>query len=142
MKNPSPSFSNSPSLLWKFKSDQPSPSAEPVCDHSRSHCRVKISMTYDAIIAGGGPVGLFLACELRLAGVSVLLFEKNENPSTPLKNGWMGARGLNFPSTEALYRRGLLPAVKRASFGWMDGGQRRGMQFTGDQKVPAPPVSA
>ncbi|HUO15997.1 MAG TPA: FAD-dependent monooxygenase, partial [Verrucomicrobiae bacterium] len=55
-------------------------------------------MQYDAIIAGGGPVGLFLACELRLAGSSVLLLEKNEDPSTPLKRGWMGARGLNFPS--------------------------------------------
>ena len=26
---------------------------------------------YEVVIAGGGPVGLFLACELRLAGVSV-----------------------------------------------------------------------
>lgn len=98
-------------------------------------------MNYDAIIAGGGPVGLFLACELRLAGVSVLLLEKNENPSTPLKRGWMGARGLNFPSAEAFYRRGLLNEVKAASIGWM-GGERPGMQFTGDGKVSAPPASA
>ncbi|HEX4285647.1 MAG TPA: FAD-dependent monooxygenase, partial [Terracidiphilus sp.] len=32
-------------------------------------------MNYDVIIAGGGPVGLFLAGELRLAGASVLLLE-------------------------------------------------------------------
>jgi 2-polyprenyl-6-methoxyphenol hydroxylase-like FAD-dependent oxidoreductase len=32
-------------------------------------------MTYDVVIAGGGPVGLFLACELRLAGASVLVLE-------------------------------------------------------------------
>lgn len=44
------------------------------------------TMTYDVLIAGGGPVGLFLACELRLAGVSVLLLEKNQDPSTPLKS--------------------------------------------------------
>jgi 2-polyprenyl-6-methoxyphenol hydroxylase-like FAD-dependent oxidoreductase len=94
--------------------------------------------TYDVLIAGGGPVGLFLACELRLAGASVLLLEKNVTPSTPLKSGWMGARGLNFPSTEACYRRGLLDEVKAASFGWM--GERSGMEFKGDSN--APPSSA
>jgi 2-polyprenyl-6-methoxyphenol hydroxylase-like FAD-dependent oxidoreductase len=98
---------------------------------------VETTMTYDVLIAGGGPVGLFLACELRLAGVSVLLLEKNESSSTPLKSGWMGARGLNFPSTEAFYRRGLLDEVKAASFGWM-GDRRPGMEFTGDGKVAAP----
>src|ERR1700728_3518292 len=89
------------------------------------------TMTYDVLIVGGGPVGLFLACELRLAGVSVLLLEKNQNPSTPLKSGWMGARGLNIPSTEAFYRRQLLRDVQAASFGWM-GGERPGMEFKGD----------
>jgi 2-polyprenyl-6-methoxyphenol hydroxylase-like FAD-dependent oxidoreductase len=98
-------------------------------------------MNYDAIIAGGGPVGLFLACELRLAGAAVLLFEKNRDPNMPLKSGWMGARGLNFPSTEAFYRRGLLSDVKAASIGWM-GGEPPGMQFTGDGKVSAPSASA
>ena len=95
--------------------------------------------TYDVLIAGGGPVGLFLACELRLAGASVLLLEKNQNPSTPLKSGWMGARGLNIPSTEAFYRRQLLKDVKAASFGWM-GGERPGMEFKGDGSTP--PTSA
>jgi 2-polyprenyl-6-methoxyphenol hydroxylase-like FAD-dependent oxidoreductase len=93
------------------------------------------TMTYDVLIAGGGPVGLFLACELRIAGASVLLLEKNQNSSTPLKSGWMGARGLNFPSTEAFYRRSLLSDVKAASFGWM-GGERPGMEFKGDRKTP------
>ena len=99
-------------------------------------------MTYDVVIAGGGPVGLFLACELGLAGASVLLLEKNDNPTTPLKNGWMGARGLNFPSTEAFYRRGLLADLKAAAMGWMGGGERPGMQFTGDSNVSAAPTSA
>src|ERR1700744_6121265 len=95
-------------------------------------------MTYDVLIVGGGPVGLFLACELRLAGVSVLLLEKNATSSAPLKSGWMGARGLNFPSTEAFYRRGFLDEVKAASFGWMGGGNQPGMEFTGEGKVSAP----
>lgn len=96
-------------------------------------------MTYDVLIAGAGPVGLFLAGELRLAGMSVLVLEKNATPSTPLKSGWMGGRGLNCPSTEAFYRRGLLDDVKAASFGWM-GGERPGMEFKGEGS--APPTSA
>ncbi len=42
-------------------------------------------MIYDAIIAGAGPVGLFLAGELRLAKLSVLVLEQTENPGSPLK---------------------------------------------------------
>src|ERR1700678_422977 len=41
--------------------------------------------TYDVIISGAGPVGLFLACELALAKCSVLILEKTENPHSPLK---------------------------------------------------------
>ncbi len=38
---------------------------------------------YDVVIAGGGPVGLFLACELRLANLSVLVLEQNVSPLSP-----------------------------------------------------------
>jgi 2-polyprenyl-6-methoxyphenol hydroxylase-like FAD-dependent oxidoreductase len=63
---------------------------------------------HDVIIAGAGPVGLFLACELALANCSVLILEKAENPHSPLKQFPFGIRGLNALSVEALYRRGLL----------------------------------
>ncbi|MGC1870704.1 MAG: FAD-dependent monooxygenase [Acidobacteriaceae bacterium] len=53
----------------------------------------------------------------------------------------MGARGLNFPSTEAFYRRALLEDVKAASFGWV-GSERPGIEFKGDGSTPPPPVSA
>ena len=66
---------------------------------------------YDVIIAGAGPVGLFLACELRLARVSVLLLEASEDPHSLLKQLPFGMRGLWGPSVEALYRRGLLDQV-------------------------------
>ena len=67
---------------------------------------------YDVIIAGAGPVGLFLACELALAKCSVLILEKAEDPHSPLKQLPFGIRGLNTPSIEALYRRGLLQELE------------------------------
>jgi 2-polyprenyl-6-methoxyphenol hydroxylase-like FAD-dependent oxidoreductase len=33
------------------------------------------------VIAGGGPTGLMLACELKLAGVDVLVLERLAGPS-------------------------------------------------------------
>ena len=68
-------------------------------------------MIYDVVIAGAGPVGLFLACELRLAKLSVLILEGNETGSSPLKGLPFGMRGLSAPTTDALYRRGLLEDV-------------------------------
>jgi 2-polyprenyl-6-methoxyphenol hydroxylase-like FAD-dependent oxidoreductase len=68
--------------------------------------------TYDVIISGAGPVGLFLACELALAKCSVLILEKAENPHSPLKQLPFGIRGLSALSVEALYRRGLLEELE------------------------------
>jgi 2-polyprenyl-6-methoxyphenol hydroxylase-like FAD-dependent oxidoreductase len=65
-------------------------------------------LLYDVVIAGAGPVGLFLGCELRLADLSVLVLEQNENPNSPLKRLPFGLRGLSVPTIEAFYRRGLL----------------------------------
>ena len=72
----------------------------------------KASPTYDTVVAGAGPVGLFLACELALAGCSVLIVEKGEHPHSPLKQLPFGLRGLNAPSVEALLRRGLLQELE------------------------------
>lgn len=66
---------------------------------------------YDVIIAGAGPVGLFLATELGLAGLAVLVLERDPADANPIKAQPLGLRGLNTPSLEALYRRGLLDAV-------------------------------
>src|SRR3954470_18268181 len=66
---------------------------------------------YDVIIAGGGPVGLFLACELRLAKLAVLVLEQAKEPDSPLKRLPFGMRGLWGPSIEAFYRRGLLEPI-------------------------------
>lgn len=63
---------------------------------------------HDVLIAGAGPVGLFLACELRLHGLSVCVLERAPNPHSPLKRLPFGMRGLSAPTLDALYRRGLL----------------------------------
>jgi 2-polyprenyl-6-methoxyphenol hydroxylase-like FAD-dependent oxidoreductase len=72
-------------------------------------------MIYDVVIAGAGPVGLFLACELRLAKLSVLVLERLEDPHSPLKRLPFGMRGLWGPSIEAFYRRGLLEQIAAES---------------------------
>src|SRR6266496_627746 len=56
----------------------------------------------DVIVIGAGPVGLFLAAELRLAGAEVVVLEKLTAPAEETK-----ARGLGALATEALWRRGL-----------------------------------
>ena len=93
---------------------------------------------YDVVIAGGGPVGLFLACELQLAGASVVVLERMEDPHSPLKEGWMGMRGLNLPSVEAFYRRGLLNAVRETALGWMNVGEKPGFALGPDNTPSAP----
>jgi 2-polyprenyl-6-methoxyphenol hydroxylase-like FAD-dependent oxidoreductase len=67
-----------------------------------------LAMTYDVVIAGAGPVGLFLACEVRLARLWVLVLEQAADSFSPLKRLPFGMRGLWGPSIEAFYRRGLL----------------------------------
>jgi 2-polyprenyl-6-methoxyphenol hydroxylase-like FAD-dependent oxidoreductase len=70
-----------------------------------------MSNSYEVIIAGAGPVGLFLACELATAGVSVLVLEREADSTSPWKVGLHGSRGLHIHSVEAFYRRGLLDKV-------------------------------
>lgn len=98
---------------------------------------------YDVVIAGAGPVGLFLACELRLAGVSVLVLEQAHDPQSALKQLPFGLRGLSVPTTEAFHRRGLLDeivAAQRAKSGairsaahWMQQARRPAGHFAGIQ---------
>ncbi|MGH3586176.1 MAG: FAD-dependent monooxygenase, partial [Pseudonocardia sp.] len=66
-------------------------------------------MSYDVIVSGAGPTGLMLACELKLRGVAVLVLERLIEPDPTIKAG-----GINTPTGEALYRRGLLPELEAA----------------------------
>lgn len=78
----------------------------------KNHKSIQKHFIYDVIISGAGPVGLFLACELALAQCSVLILEKAEDQQSPLKQIPFGIRGLNAPTIEALYRRGLLKELE------------------------------
>jgi 2-polyprenyl-6-methoxyphenol hydroxylase-like FAD-dependent oxidoreductase len=75
-------------------------------------------MDYDVVVAGAGPVGLLLACELRLGGARVLVLER-ETETPPARFGSMGARAVNAPSVHALHLRGLLTAVEQAAIMWV-----------------------
>ncbi|MFK0219426.1 FAD-dependent oxidoreductase [Streptomyces vinaceus] len=70
---------------------------------------------HDVAIVGAGPVGLSLACELGLAGCSVLVLEREAEPGSPGKTAPLGMRGLSAASVEAFYRRGLLDPLLTAS---------------------------
>ena len=63
---------------------------------------------HDVAIAGAGPVGLLLACELALAGLDVLVLEREDHADAPLKRAPLGTRGLSIATAEILHRRGLL----------------------------------
>lgn len=61
---------------------------------------------FDVVVAGAGPVGLMLACELRLAGVDVVVLERLPEIDRTLKAG-----AVNVPTAQAFDRRGLLPQL-------------------------------
>ncbi|GAB3969039.1 FAD-dependent monooxygenase [Actinoallomurus acanthiterrae] len=70
---------------------------------------------HDVVIVGAGPVGLFLACELGLAGCSVLVLEREPELRSEWKADPLGMRGLSASSVEAFYRRGMLHPLLTAS---------------------------
>ncbi|SIR93562.1 FAD-dependent monooxygenase [Williamsia sterculiae] len=64
-------------------------------------------MNSAVIVVGAGPVGLMLACELRLQGVTVEVIERLDAPVTHSK-----AFGLNARTMECLALRGLLEPMR------------------------------
>ncbi len=73
----------------------------------------------EVVVAGGGPTGLWTACELALAGVRVLVLERLAEPT-----GLSKALGLQSRSMEMLAYRGILdrftagnPTVPFLNFG-------------------------
>jgi 2-polyprenyl-6-methoxyphenol hydroxylase-like FAD-dependent oxidoreductase len=64
----------------------------------------------NVVVIGAGPVGLLQACELRLAGVPVVVLEQRAEPSELPR-----ANGLGGLIVQLLDRRGLLPRLTAGS---------------------------
>jgi 2-polyprenyl-6-methoxyphenol hydroxylase-like FAD-dependent oxidoreductase len=103
---------------------------EPLRSNSTQEWSVNDSSIHDVIVAGAGPVGLLLAAELRLGGASVLVLEQAERADSALKGLPFGMRGLSVPTVEALYRRGLLDALRSLPL-------RKGTETQGDSAPAA-----
>ncbi|WP_017237249.1 FAD-dependent monooxygenase [Streptomyces sp. SS] len=78
--------------------------------------------TTDVIVVGAGPVGLFLAGELRLGGVDVVVYDK-----LPVPSGESRALGFNRRAAETLGQRGVL--ARLGEFRWGPMGHFGGVRF-------------
>ena len=67
----------------------------------------------DVVVAGGGPVGMFLAAELRLAGVDVVVLERSSDP-----NQHSRAFRLQPRTLDVLDARGLLDRFREDHLDW------------------------
>ena len=68
-------------------------------------------MRHQVVIAGGGPTGMMLAAELKLAGIDVAIVERRTTPELMRS----GALGLHARTIEVLDQRGIADRFVSAS---------------------------
>ncbi|GAB3957636.1 FAD-dependent monooxygenase [Actinoallomurus acanthiterrae] len=79
-------------------------------------------MSYDVVIVGAGPIGLFLACELRLQGVRAVVLERRTEIDPTVKAGGITGRG-----ADTLIRRGVVELLgDLPSIAELTGGRKPG----------------
>ncbi|HEY1179626.1 MAG TPA: FAD-dependent monooxygenase, partial [Phytomonospora sp.] len=69
-------------------------------------------LTSQVLIAGGGPTGLMLAGELRLAGVDVLVLERRPEAMQESRAGGIHARTMEIFDQRGILD-GMLPEIRR-----------------------------
>src|SRR5690242_18315012 len=72
----------------------------------------------DVIIVGGGPVGLLLACELRLGGADPLVLEAATGEERRTRS--LGLRSLNARTVQSLALRDLVEPVAGEQWAMLD----------------------
>src|SRR5262245_26492216 len=72
----------------------------------------------DVIVVGGGPTGLLLAAELKLAGVDPLVLEAADGAERRTRS--LGLRSINTRSSQTLALRGLTEPLLAAQWAMFD----------------------
>ena len=102
-----------------------------------TNTHIDTGTNYDVVIAGAGPIGLLLACELRLGGARVLVAERLAEVDETIKAG-----GINTLTAVSLYRRGLLPALTEVQVETANGMKEFLRTQSGGEGSAPPPKSA
>jgi 2-polyprenyl-6-methoxyphenol hydroxylase-like FAD-dependent oxidoreductase len=69
--------------------------------------KVEMAESFDVVVVGGGPVGLWLACELRLVGLNVAVIERRQERIIHSRAGTMHSRTLEMFDLRGLADRFL-----------------------------------
>ncbi|WP_304452780.1 FAD-dependent oxidoreductase [Nocardiopsis sp. YSL2] len=89
------------------------------------------------IVVGAGPVGLMLACELRLAGTEVVVLERRPEPTTESRASTLHARTMEILDDRGLADRlGTPPGDTRGHFGGVPLDLTLPSRYPGQWKVP------
>jgi 2-polyprenyl-6-methoxyphenol hydroxylase-like FAD-dependent oxidoreductase len=118
---------------------------------------MSVNSEASVVIAGAGPVGLGLACELGLRGIDCLLVEKRDGSVTVPKQSMVSARNMEFCrrwGVAAAVRNAVWPQSYPRDFVYLDSlrgrelmrvkvpsyGQRDQRDFTPEAPCPCPQI--